>query len=146
MPIGNGIETPPLINGIEYTHADIVLLIGLTPYIGVTAIDYSDPQEITPNFSTGNKPTSVGIGKMEPQGSITMTLGAVEALIAGAPNRRLQNIPFFDVRVNYFSSAGGIFVSHRLVNCLFKGRNPNSAVDNSQIEETLELFVSDIQY
>lgn len=146
MAISNGIETPPIINGIEYTHADIVLLINGLPYIGVTSIEYSDRQEITGNRSTGNKPTSVGFGGVEFAGSITLTLGTVESLIAIAPNRRLQNIPFFDVRVNFFSTEGGVFVSHRLVKCKFKGRNPNSSVDNSQIEETLELFIADIKY
>ncbi len=139
-------EAPPIINGVSYSHADIALQIAGLPQIGLTEIDYSDLQEITANYSTGHLPTSVGIGKVEHSVSLTMTLEAVEVLTAIAPNRRLQNIPFFDIRVNYVPNEGGILVSHRIVKCKFKGRNPNSAVDNTQIEETLEIFASDIKY
>lgn len=135
----------PLINGTEYTHADIVLNILGVPVIGVTGIDYSDPQEVTLNHSTGTKPTSRGFGPVTPQGSITLTMKEVQRLSAAAPGGRIQNIPDFDIGVNYITEAGD-FVRHRLVRCRFKGRNPNSQVNNSQIEEQLELSVADINY
>jgi hypothetical protein len=140
----------PLINGVEYTHADITLNVLGIPVIGVVNIDYSDPQEITGNHSTGTKVTSVGFGPVNCQGSITLTMKEVQRLsvaatAAGIPGGRLQNIPFFDIGVNYLTEAGD-FVRHRLIKCRFKGRNPNSVVNNSQIEEQIELFISDISY
>lgn len=139
---------PVLINGVEYTHADVTILFGTTPIIGVTAINYQDPQQITPNFANANKPMSVGFGKIEPQGNITLTLNAMEALQAQAASfgGRIQNLPFADITVAYFSTEGGIFISHRLKRVKFKGRNVDSAVDNTQIEETIELFIGDIQW
>lgn len=139
---------PVLINGVAKTHADIVMVIDTVPIIGVTAVNYADPQEITPNFSNANKPTSVGFGKVEPNGSVTLTLEAVEVLQALAASRggRIQNLPFFEITVAYDSSEGGLFISHRLKKCRFKGRAIDSSVDNSQIEETLELFIGDIQW
>jgi hypothetical protein len=135
----------PLINGTEYTHADIVCNILGVPIIGITALDYSDEQEITLNHATGTKPVSRGFGPVNNEGSITMTMKEVQRLSVAAPAGRIQNIPDFDIGVNYVTEAGD-FVRHRLIRCRFKGRNPNSAVNNSQIEEELQLSIADINY
>jgi hypothetical protein len=144
MPLGNIVGTP-LINGVSYAHADIVLEILGTPVVGCTGIDYADPQEITANHSTGTLPTSVGFGAVTPEGTITLTLEAIQSITAVAPQGRIQNIPFFSVGVNYVTE-GGAFVRHSLKKCRFKGRSVSSTTGNSQIEETLELFVADIDY
>jgi hypothetical protein len=136
---------PPLINGVEYTHADIILQILGVPIVGLTSIDYRDMQEITANHGTGHLPVSVGIGAVSFEGTLTMTMKEVQRLTASAPFGRIQNIPLFDIRVNYLTEAGDI-VSHKLKSCKFKGRNPNSSVNNTQIEEALELFIADIDY
>jgi hypothetical protein len=135
----------PLINGVAYNHADIRVNIFGVVIIGVTAITYSDIQQMTPNYSTGNLPTSAGIGQVEPQGTITLTMEEVNRLQRLAPLGKLQNIPWFDVGINYLPE-DGLLVRHRLVKCRFKGVSLNSETNNSQIEMALELFVSDVQY
>lgn len=140
----------PLINGVEYTHADIVITFSNTilpglPVVGVTAIEYSDMQEITGNHAGGQHYVSVGFGPINPAGSITLTLKEVQRLSNAAPNGRIQNIPFFDVGVNFITEAGD-YTRHRLIKCRFQGRNPSSSVNNTQIEETLQLFIADINY
>jgi hypothetical protein len=135
----------PLINGVAYVHADIVVNIFGAPIIGVTAITYGDPQQITPNYSTGNLPTSAGFGPVEPTATITLTMEEVTRLQTLAPGNKLQNIKWFDVGVNFLPK-DGILIRHRLVKCRFKGVNISSETNNSQIEVPLELFVSDIQY
>lgn len=135
----------PLINGVEYTHADIIVNILGVPVIGVTAIDYSDMQDITLNYGTGQHPVSRGHGNVKPTASITLTMKEVERLTQAAPGGRIQNIPDFDIGVNFGTEAGD-FTRHRLVKCRFKGRNTSSAVNNSQIEEKLELSVAVINY
>lgn len=135
----------PLINGTEYTHADIILSILGAPVVGVTAINYKDNQAITMNHATGQLPVSRGFGPVSFEGSITLTMKEVNRLSAVAPGGRLQNIPDFDIGVNYLTEAGD-FVRHKLVRCRFKGRNPNSGTGNSQIEEQLELSIADIKY
>lgn len=135
----------PLINGTEYTHADIVLNILGAPVVGVTAIDYKDPQEITLNYGTGQHPVSRGFGNVKPEASITLTSKEVQRLSAAAPLGKIQNIPDFDIGVNYITEAGD-FQRHKLVRCRFTGRNPNSATGNSQIEEQLTLSVVEIKY
>ncbi len=136
---------PPLINGVAYAHADIILNIFGVPMIGVTAIDYADPQDINGNWSTGQHMTSVGFGQVKPVASITMTLELIQSLQNVAPLGKIQNIPFFDIGVNYLPD-GGILIRHSLKKCRFKGRNVTTQTGNSQIEEKLELFVADINY
>lgn len=135
----------PFVNGVEPTHADIILNIMGVPVIGVTAIDYSDPQDMTLNYGTGNVPISRGYGPVKPQASITLTLKEVQRLTAAAPFGKLQNIPDFDIGVNYLTEAGDYF-RHKIQKARFMGRNPNSAVGNSQIEEKLDLSIVGIDY
>lgn len=135
----------PFVNGVEYTHADIVLNIFGVPVIGVQSVDYSDPQEITVNHGTGHLPISRGFGKIMPQASITLTMKEVQRITAVAPLGRIQNIPDFDIGVSFVTEAGD-FVRHKLKKCRFKGRGTTSQVGNSQIEEKLELSVIDIDY
>lgn len=141
----NAVLGVPIINGVSYAHADIVPNFLGAPVIGLTAISYSDKQNIQANFSTGNKPTSVGFGAMEPQASITLTMEALQAIILIAPSNRIQNIPFFDIGINFLPDSG-FLVRHALRKCRFKGVDLSSAVNNTQIEVTLELFVADIDY
>lgn len=135
----------PLINGVEYTHADIVFELFGLPVIGMTAIDYSDPQDITLNYGTGNVPVSRGFGQVKPTASVTLTMKEVQRITASAPFGKIQNIPNFSIGINFLTEAGD-YTRHRLINCRFMGRNPNSSVGNSQIEEKLELSVADINY
>jgi|ADGO01.1.fsa_nt_gi hypothetical protein len=135
----------PLINGVEYTHADIVCNILGIPVVGITAINYSDPQTITLNHGTGTLPVSRGFGPVQPQASITMMMKEVQRLSNAAPGGRIQNIPDFDIGVNFITEAGD-FVRHRLIRVRFTGRNPNSEVNNSMIAEELQLSVVDIDY
>lgn len=133
------------VNGIEYTHVNIILNLLGAPVVGVTAIDYADPQDITENYGAQALPISRGFGQVKNSASITLTMKEVQRLTNAAPNGRLQNIPDFDIGVNYVTEAGD-FARHKLIRCRFKGRNPNSQVGNSQIEEKLELSVMDINY
>ena len=139
------LETPPLINGVEYTHADIIFNLLGFPIVGVTSIEYSDTQNIAGNYSTGSLPTSVGFGQLDLTATVTVTSVEFRRIIAFAPGRRIQNIPFFDIGINYLPETG-IFVRDRLIRCKFKGANISSATNNTQIEVPLELFVADIKY
>jgi len=139
------LERPPIINGVEYTHADIVLNLFGVPIVGLTSIEYSAMQSIEGNFSTGHLPTSVGFGQVDLTATLTITSNEYRKLSLVAPLGRIQNIPFFDVGVNYIPETG-LFVRDRLIRCKFKGVNMSSSTNNSQIEVPLELFVSDIKF
>ena len=60
----------PLINGINYSWANITV-IGLgVPFIGITKIDYNAKQEKTNNYGAGSQPVSRGYGRVEYEGSL----------------------------------------------------------------------------
>ena len=136
---------PVNINGVAFAHGDIVVNILGVPVLGVTDITYDDPQDIESNYGTGHKPISVGFGKIIYTGTITIEMGDVEALMKVAPGNRLQNIPFFDIGVNFITEDGKL-ARHSLKQCRFKGRSVTSAVDNTQLTEAIELHISDIDY
>jgi hypothetical protein len=136
---------PTNINGVAYSHADIVLNLFGSPVIGVTEISYSDTQTMESNYGTGHKPISVGFGAIEFTGSITLTMEEVEKLTQAAPGGRLQNIPFFDVGVNFITEDGKL-ARHRLIQCRFKQRNVSSSQGTQNLTESIELHVSDIEY
>lgn len=136
---------PPLINGVAYTHADIVLNIMGVPVIGVKAIKYDDKQTITNNYSTGHKPTSRGFGIVEYTCSISLTMEEVERLQTSAPLGRIQNYPDFPIGVN-FATEDGKFSRHRLIKCRFTGRSIDSETNNTELVEELELSIADIDY
>jgi hypothetical protein len=135
----------PNINGVAYAHSDIIVNILGVPVVGVTEITYSDPQDMELNYGAGNQPISVGFGKINPTGSVTMEMHEVEKLTDVAPAGKLQNIPFFDIGVNFRTEDGKV-ARHRLIQCRFKGRDTSSAVDNTQLTETLELLVGGVEY
>ena len=134
-----------LINGVAYSHSDIIVNILGVPVVGVTEISYSDPQAMELNYGTGNQPISMSMGQVSPAGSITLEMNDVEKLMDVAPAGKIQNIPFFDIGVN-FVTEDGKFARHRLKKCRFKGRNFTSSTGNTQITEAIELFIGDIDY
>jgi len=138
-------EKPALINGVEYTHSDIVLNILGFPIIGLTSIEYSNKQNIAGNYATGHLPTSVGFGSVESTATLTITKVELTNMLRLAPIGRLQNIPFFDIGVNYIPESG-LFVRDRLLRCRFKGVDMSSVTNNTQIEIPLEMFVADIRF
>ena len=136
----------PIINGVSYAHADIVMNFLGAPVIGLTAINYSQVQTIEPNYSTGQLPTSVGFSTAQPQASITLTLEAWQAIIKIAPNGDVQNIPFFNIAVNYIPDNTNILVRHVFMSCRFKGLTISSQTGNTQIEVPCDLFVGKINF
>jgi len=138
----------PLINGVEYSHADITFEVLGFPIIGVTSIEYSQVQTIEGNYSTGHFPTSVGFGNVEPNASVTVTSKEYRRMLGlpGVTEGMIQNIPLFDVGVNYIPKESGILVRDRLIRCKFKGPRMSSENNNTQIEVVLDMFVAKIVY
>ncbi len=135
----------PVINGVSYTHADVVVNFGAVPIIGVISIDYSDSQEVNGNFSTGHEATSVGFGQVTNSCTLTISKEAMEILQLVAPNGKIQNYPFFDLGINYLPE-NQVPTRDVLRKCRFKGRQQSSSTGDSEIPVTLELFIGKIEY
>lgn len=135
----------PLINGITYTYANIILNILGLPIAGVTAIEYSDDQDMEDNYGAGIYPVNRGFGQYKAEGKVTLYMEEVEALTNAAPGRRLQNIPEFDIVVAYVN-ASNVPVTHKIRNVRFKNNNRKTKTGDKKIEIELDILTSHIDW
>lgn len=138
------IPVPPLVNGRSYAWADVVVNIGGRPIKGITAISYSDEQEIEDNIGIANQPISRGFGAVNYTGSITLDMEEVEALQATSPTRRVQDLPFFDISVSYIN--GAKTVTHRLVACTLVSNGRELETNQKRVSVEMELRIGKIEW
>lgn len=91
----------PLINGINYSWANISIVLFGTPVVGVTAISYKRKQTKDNNYGAGTEPVSRGYGNREYEGSIELYLDTWKGIIAASPERDPTKIAPFDIPVVY---------------------------------------------
>ncbi|MDR0546309.1 MAG: hypothetical protein LBG77_01770 [Dysgonamonadaceae bacterium] len=139
----NGI---PLINGQTYSWGDIICTIAGIPVTGITAIEYSDSQEMQENYGAGRYPVSRSKGRIACTGKITLYPEEVIAISNKAINSRLQDIAAFTIVVSYIPTEGGIPVHDKLNNCQFKANSRAWAEGDMSKPVELELMVSDITW
>ncbi len=111
---------------------------------GISAIRYSDEQEIEDNYGAGRFPVSRGYGEIKTEGSITLHAEEVRAIQAAAPLRRLQDIPPFDIVVSYIPLSGAAVTTDVLKNCQFKKNARDAKQGDKKIEVEIPLVISNI--
>lgn len=140
--INNGV---PLINGMLYSWADIVVTIGGVPLTGITAIEYGDSQEVTNKYGAGRHPVGRAKGRITPEAKITLYQEEVEALQAQAPNGRIQDLAPFDITVTYLPDSG-IVKTDKIRNVQFSGNSRKWKEGDTGQEVELELVPSHIEW
>jgi hypothetical protein len=138
-------DNPPLINGQAYSYADIIVTVLGVPVAGITSVEYSQAQEITENYGAGRFPVSRGLGKIEHEAKITIDRAELSALIDAAPGNSLQNIPEFDIEINYVPE-GSTPRTDVVRNCRFKNTIGGASEGDSTVMADLELAVSHIDW
>lgn len=139
--INNGI---PLINGMLCGWADVVVLIGGVPITGIVALDYNDSQVVENKWGAGRYPVGRAKGRITAEGKIVLYMEEVHALEAQAPNGRLQDLPPFDIIVQYLPDSG-IIKTDKLRNCQFS-ENPRKWKEGDTGQEVeLPLVMSHIE-
>lgn len=139
----NGI---PLINGIEYGWADIVLTIAGMPVTGITSIEYSDEQEVVDNYGAGRYAVSRSKGRITNSGKITLYASEVAALQKKTANGRLQDLGAFDIMVSYIPEESGMVMTDKIRNCQFKSNKRNVSEGDTSIKVDLDLAVGHIEW
>ncbi len=91
----------PIINGINYSWANISLVLFGVPVVGITKIEYKRKQTKENNYGFGSQPVSRGYGNFEYEGSLELYLDEWKRIIAAAPNKDPLLIPPFDIQVVY---------------------------------------------
>jgi len=94
----------PLINGINYSWANVSLVLFGVPVVGITKIEYKRKQKKENNYGFGTQPISRGYGNYEYEGSIELYLEEWKAIIANSPQRDPLLIAPFDIPVIYGGS------------------------------------------
>lgn len=134
-----------MINGVAYGWADIKTVIaGIIP-AGITAIDYSDKQEITNVYGAGRYPNKRAKGRITSAAKVTLDMEEVLGLQAKAPNGRLQDIAPFDIEVVY-TPENGVIVCDRIRNCQFLSNDRKWKEGDTNQSVELELIVSHIEW
>ncbi len=140
--VNNGV---PLINGMLYSWADIVVAPNGVPITGITGIEYGDEQDVVNKYGAGRHPVGRAKGRITPSGKITLYQEEVEALQRQAPNGRIQDIAPFDIMVVYIPDSG-IITTDKIRNCQFKANTRKWKEGDTGQEVELELVPSHIEW
>ena len=134
----------PLINGVEYGWADVVLAINGVPVSGITAISYGEKQDVANIYGAGRYPVARGKGRITPSAKITLLASEVLAIQSQSINRRLQDIAPFDITVTYLPDSG-IVHTDKIRNCQFTENKRDIKEGDMSIGVELELVPSHIE-
>lgn len=135
----------PLVNGVAYSWAQITVNILGRALVGITAVSYSEEQEMENNYGAGNRPVSRGYGRITSEASITLDMTEIEALQQLVPSGRLQDIPEFDVVVAYVPQTGGT-VTHTIQKCRFMNNAREAEEGAMNMTTELNLIVGQIKW
>lgn len=140
--INNGI---PMVNGMLYSWADIVLAISGVPVTGITAVEYGDKQDVVNKYGAGRHPVGRAKGRITPSAKIKLYQEEVEAIQRQAPNGRIQDIAPFDITVVYLPDSG-ILTTDKIRNCQFAENTRKWKEGDTGQEVELELVPSHIEW
>ena len=134
----------PLINGKAYDYVGITAIVLGVPLPSISQINYTEEQEKTNNFGTGNRPVSRGKAAIEASASFEISMNDVEALRDVAPDGSLLLIPAFDIIIVYGNPQKPI--THVLKNCEFTNDGVETSQGDTDIKRTFDLVISHVKY
>lgn len=133
----------PLINGINYSWANIQFVLFGVIVTGITKITYKRKQKKENNYGFGTEPVSRGYGNKEYEGEIEIYTDELKRIIASAPNRDIHDIPPFDIQV-LFSGSGVATDKDVLQQCEFTEEGLEAAQGDTKLLVTLPLVIGGI--
>lgn len=135
----------PLVNGTAYSASNVSVNPFGTPLAGIVSIDYSEEQQKDDNYGLGVEPISRGYGMKKYSASMEVYLDELQAFIAAAPNKKLTQIPPFDIPIT-FSGTGVLVSKHVLRAAEFKGNPIAIKSGDTKILVKLDLIIAGINY
>jgi hypothetical protein len=114
------------------------------PTTGVQRITYKDMQQKQNNYGAGRKPYNRTKGTIEYEGSITLFLDVVWALVKSSTTGRLQDLPPFEItcRVVYGTQSKTTILKY--VEFTENGLDTSEGDMNTIVE--LPLIIGDIEF
>lgn len=130
----------PLINGINYSWANISLILFGVPVVGITKIEYKRKQKKENNYGAGAQPVSRGYGNFEYEGSIELYLDEWNRIIQASPNRDPLLIAPFEIQVVY--SGRGILAEKDVLKAVeFKEDDFKANQGDTKLMVTVPLII-----
>lgn len=133
----------PLINGINYSWANVSVVLFGTPVVGILGITYKRKQKKENNYGAGNEPVSRGYGMKEYEGSIELYTDTWKAIIAASPNRDPMQIVPFDIPV-VFGGTGVLTTKDVLRAVEFLEDPLETKTGDTKITVTIPLIIGGI--
>jgi hypothetical protein len=133
----------PLINGINYSWANISLVLFGVPVVGIAKIDYKKKQKKENNYGAGSQPISRGYGNYEYEGTIDIYQDEWKRIIAAAPDRDPSKIAPFDIQVT-FSGRGLVTEKDVLRACEFTEDSMSASQGDTKLMVSVPLIIGSI--
>lgn len=133
----------PLVNGINYSWANISVILFGTPVVGIISIDYKQKQQKDNNYGAGSQPVSRGYGRVEYEANIELYTDTWKSIIASSPNRDPLQIPPFDIPVT-FGGTGVLAVKDVLRACEFMENPFEGKEGDSKLTVKIPLIIAGI--
>ena len=132
-----------LINGRQYSHAEIVFQVNGVPLTSLSNLSLNQPQDKSFNHGTGQLAVSYGIGKKnQAEVSFELALNEIQALELASPNFDIKDIPPFDIPVTIANSSN--VYSLVIKNFMFTEDSFSSDVDTTDIKVSCTGIASHI--
>lgn len=135
----------PLVNGKAYEHSDIQVYTMNQMITGFTDIEYDDNRDVANGHAAGSYVSYRTHGKYNPTAKCSFLMSTLEAFQNVAPNRKIQEIPEFDIVITFIDPALITHV-HVLKNCRFKNNGRKAGVGDGAIITDVEIVVADIEF
>ena len=141
-----------LINGREYSYAQIRINIFGYTVEGISSVDYQKKRAVKGNYGRGDKIVSYGRGNIECSGKVKLSL--IETLRIMAAIKAIKGLDAdltdadpFDVEAVYVpDDATQVVVVDKILSCMFMDDGRSAATGDTQLEHEYELFVGDIKF
>jgi len=134
----------PLINGVNYSWANVKLILFNVPVVGITKISYKTKQKKENQYGAGYEPVSRGYGNKEYEGSIEIYTDELKNIIASAPNRDLMAIPPFNIEVVFEDANSGFLTQDKLQMCEFTEEGLDASQGDTKLLVSLPLVIGKI--
>lgn len=135
-----------LINGVAYSWSTITILIGSQILTGCEGISYGESREITDLYGVGSNPVTRSYGNITREGSITLHMNELQALVLASPDGKLHSIPEFSIIVAFLPEGGATPIKHKLTNVRMLNNGVDMAQNDGQVSTEISLAIGDIEW
>ena len=134
----------PLINGVNYSWANITCVIFGVPVVGILKVDYKSKQKKENHYGFGTKPIGRGYGNEEFEGSLELYQDEWNRIKAASPNKDPKQIPPFDIQILFAGT--GLDTSKTVLRmCEFTEDHFSGKQGDTKFTVNVPLIIGDIE-